>query len=106
MRGPRPPPRGPPISGRQPLPSIALMTGPSAGATPATPARPRRHRRSLRSVPVVLLLVVGSACGTDFLPGETVNPPPTTPTSTATTTTTPPKPKPPTTHPPAPGRAT
>jgi len=46
----------------------------------------------LRSLPVVLLLVVGSACGTDFLRVETVNPPPTTTTSTSTTTTTRPKP--------------
>ncbi|HEV7686805.1 MAG TPA: DUF3048 domain-containing protein [Acidimicrobiia bacterium] len=41
---------------------------------------------------VVLLLVSGSACGTDFLRVETVNPPPTTTTSTSTTTTTRPKP--------------
>src|SRR5882757_9842211 len=57
---------------------------------------PQRHRMSLgsslRRTLVVLLLVVGSACGTDFLRVETVNPPPTTTTSTSTTTTTQPKP--------------
>ena len=57
-----------------------------------TAPRAQRHRTSLRSLPVVLLLVVGSACGTDFLRVETVNPPPTTTTSTSTTTTTRPKP--------------
>ncbi|HZQ75684.1 MAG TPA: DUF3048 domain-containing protein [Acidimicrobiia bacterium] len=44
----------------------------------------------------VLLLVAGTACGTDFVRVETVQPPPTT-TSTSTTTTTRPKPKPSTT---------
>jgi hypothetical protein len=47
---------------------------------------------SLRRTLAVLLLVSGSACGTDFLRVETVNPPPTTTTSTSTTTTTRPKP--------------
>ena len=51
----------------------------------------------LRPVFVALLLVVGSACGTDLLKVETINPAPTTTTSTSTTTTTRPKPKPTTT---------
>ena len=41
--------------------------------------------------------MAGTACGTDFLRVETVQPPPTTTTSTSTTTTTRPKPKPTTT---------
>lgn len=41
---------------------------------------------------VALFLVAGSACGTDLLRVETVNPAPTTTTSTSTTTTTRPKP--------------
>lgn len=51
-------------------------------------------------MPAVLLLLVGSACGTDLLRVETINPAPTTTTSTTTsttTTTTRPKPKPTTT---------
>ncbi len=46
----------------------------------------------LRSVLVALLLLAGSACGTDLLRVETINPAPTTTTSTSTTTTTRPKP--------------
>jgi len=46
----------------------------------------------LRTVFVVVLLVTGSACGTDLLKVQTVNPAPTTTTS-STTTTTRPKPK-------------
>ncbi len=46
----------------------------------------------LRPLFVSLLLVVGSACGTDLLKVETINPAPTTTTS-STTTTTRPKPK-------------
>jgi hypothetical protein len=46
----------------------------------------------LRTVLVALLLVSGSACGTDLLRVETINPAPTTTTSTSTTTTTRPKP--------------
>ncbi|HTC81978.1 MAG TPA: DUF3048 domain-containing protein [Acidimicrobiia bacterium] len=63
-----------------------------------TALRPQRHRTRLRVVLPVLLLVAGSACGTDFLRVETVNPPPTT-TSTSTTTTTRPKPTTTTTRP-------
>lgn len=50
----------------------------------------------LRALFASLLLVVGSACGTDLLKVETINPAPTTTTS-STTTTTRPKPKPTTT---------
>ena len=50
----------------------------------------------LRPLFASLLLVVGSACGTDLLKVETINPAPTTTTS-STTTTTRPKPKPTTT---------
>ena len=45
----------------------------------------------LRTALVAVLLVAGSACGTDLLKVETVNPAPTTTTSTSTTTTTRPK---------------
>ena len=59
--------------------------------------KPQRHRQSPRRpavgwVLVVSLLVAGSACGTDLLRVETINPAPTTTTSTSTTTTTRPKP--------------
>jgi len=50
-----------------------------------------------RNVFVAFVLVSGSACGTDLLKVETINPAPTTTTSTSTTTTTRPKPKPTTT---------
>jgi hypothetical protein len=60
----------------------------------------------LRAALPVLLLVAGSACGTDFLRVETVNPPPTTTTSTSTTTTTRPKPTTTTTRPKAPTSTT
>jgi hypothetical protein len=46
----------------------------------------------LRTALVAVLLVAGSACGTDLLKVETINPAPTTTTSTSTTTTTRPKP--------------
>jgi hypothetical protein len=45
----------------------------------------------LRPLFAVVFLVVGSACGTDLLRVETINPAPTTTTSTSTTTTTRPK---------------
>jgi Protein of unknown function (DUF3048) N-terminal domain/Protein of unknown function (DUF3048) C-terminal domain len=51
----------------------------------------------LRLALVVFLLVFGSACGTDLLRVETINPAPTTTTSTTTTTRPKPKPKPTTT---------
>jgi hypothetical protein len=51
----------------------------------------------IRLLLVALLLVSGTACGTDLLRVETINPAPTTTTSSSTTTTTRPKPKPTTT---------
>src|SRR5687767_5565383 len=55
---------------------------------------PQQNHRSPRRrlVLTVLALVAGSACGTDLLKVETINPAPTTTTSTSTTTTTRPKP--------------
>jgi len=47
----------------------------------------------LRALFVVLPLVTGSACGTDLLKVETINPAPTTTTSTSTSTTTTTRPK-------------
>ena len=47
----------------------------------------------LRPLLASLVLVVSSACGTDLLKVETINPAPTTTTSSTTTTTTRPKPK-------------
>ena len=86
LRPARPPDQGtggrvgnyPPVSAFIPLRSVTLMA----------------HSRN---VLVALLLVAGSACGTDLLKVETINPAPTTTTSTSTTTTTRPKPKPTTT---------
>ena len=46
----------------------------------------------LRPLSLALLLAVGSACGTDLLKVETINPAPTTTTSTSTTSTTRPRP--------------
>jgi hypothetical protein len=50
------------------------------------------HGPRRRLVLAVLALLAGSACGTDLLRVETINPAPTTTTSTSTTTTTRPKP--------------
>ncbi|HET9769741.1 MAG TPA: DUF3048 domain-containing protein, partial [Acidimicrobiia bacterium] len=54
------------------------------------PQSPRGQRRV--GLLALVLAVLGSACGTDLLRVETINPAPTTTTSTSTTTTTRPKP--------------